>query len=140
MKTTLKGGCTILDPTAPGAGELRCVIGNKFGAKHLSQYLLDLKGDPGPIYAFGNSDVILFTAIGTASVIVSGKDFKMPEHSGLYVRPGEAFQINPEDPCRILITVCPESAVKELNLSVGSNVYAMIKSVALGDSTLELRV
>lgn len=31
------------------------------------------------------------------------------------------------------------SAVKELNLSVGSNVYAMIKSVALGDSTQELR-
>ena len=95
MKTDLKGGCFILDPGARKPGELRCVIGRKSGAQHLSQHLLDLLGAPSPIYAFGHSDVILFAAAGSASVTVSGQVFEMPSQSGLYIRPGEAFQITP---------------------------------------------
>lgn len=108
MKTPLKGGCFILDPGAHKPGQLRCVIDRKSGAQHLSQHLLDLSGAPSPVYAFGNSDVILFAAAGSANVTVSGQVFEMPPQSGLYVRPGEAFQLSPNGAFRCLITVCPE--------------------------------
>ncbi|MCH8173418.1 MAG: cupin domain-containing protein [Proteobacteria bacterium] len=95
MKTSLKGGCFILDPGAHKPGQLRCVIGRESGAKYLSQHILDLKNSPSPVYAFGNSDVILFAAADSASVTVSGQVFQMAPATGLYVRPGEAFQITP---------------------------------------------
>ena len=95
MKTELKGGCFVLDPEVHKPGQLRCVIGREFGAKCLSQHLLDLLGASSPVYAFGDSDVILFAVRGCAKVIVSGKVFEMPPESGLYIRPEEAFQITP---------------------------------------------
>ncbi len=129
-RTDLMGGCYILGAVAERQDLLLPVIGRDFGAKHLSQYVLDLSGSPSPIYAFGTSDVILFAVAGSATVNVSGKTFEMPPESGLYVRPGEAFQVAPKtqkmsspppsgDPdarlrghdnktLRLLITVCPE--------------------------------
>ncbi|MCH7806717.1 MAG: cupin domain-containing protein [Proteobacteria bacterium] len=108
MKTDLKGGCFVLDPGAHKPGELRCIIGRKSGAKYLSQHLLDLSGTPSPVYAFGKSDVILFAAAGSANVTVSGQVFQMAPATGLYVRPGEAFQVSPNGDFRCLVTVCPE--------------------------------
>ena len=107
-KTKLNGGCYVLDGLKSGPGPLLPIIGAGFGASHLSQYVLDLSGDPSPIYAFGKSDVILFSGAGTASITVSGKPFEMVPNSGLYVRPGEAFQITPKGRFRCLVTVCPE--------------------------------
>ena len=135
-RTDLLGGCYILGAIGERQDLLLPVIGRDFGAKHLSQYVLDLSGSPSPIYAFGTSDVILFAVAGSATVNVSGKTFEMPPESGLYVRPGEVFQVVPKtqkmsspphslsspppsgDPdarlrghdnnTRLLITVCPE--------------------------------
>jgi len=108
LKRDLKGGCYILGHMAPETGQLTPVIDRGLGAKHLSQYLLDLRDGPSALYGFGESDVILFAASGAASVTVSGVLFKLPLNAGLYIRPWEAFQIVPEGAFRGLITVCPQ--------------------------------
>ncbi len=95
MKTDLKGGCFILAPDNGGKMGLKSVIGRGVGAKHLSQQMLIQEGEKSPILAYGASDVVLFVAAGTPVVNIAGKEFQAGPESGLYVRPGEAFRIDP---------------------------------------------
>lgn len=113
MKTTLRGGCYVLDPFTPERGELTPLINAESGAKHLSQFVLDLgKGDVRS-FAFRGADVVVFAVSGAAGAVIGGRGFEVPEHSGLHVRPGEALQLEPTGDFKALITVCPEAAAEE---------------------------
>jgi len=90
----LEGGCYVLAGVWDADQPLIPVIGRDFGAKHISQMAIKLDG-PSPIFQFGQSDVILFVVKGQGRAQIGGRTFPLYPHSGLYVRPGEAFQISP---------------------------------------------
>ena len=108
-KITLKGGCFVLaavygEGNTDGGSPLSQVIGTTTGSLHLSQFRLSVKegqspqnsgAGQSPIYSFGQSDVLLFVIDGHPQVTISGKTFEAAPEAGLYVRPGEAFQITP---------------------------------------------
>jgi len=113
VKTPLAGGCYVLDPFDPEANVLTPLIDGGSGAKHLSQYALCLNGKTTPVLSFGDSDVVVFAVSGAAAAVVSGRAFEVPEHAGLFIRPGEAFQLEPNGDFKALVTVCPEAVVNE---------------------------
>lgn len=122
MKTDLKGGCFILSPDVDAGAGLKSVIGRGVGAKHLSQQVLIQEGELSPILAYGASDVVLFVITGHPLVNIAGKEFQAGPESGLYVRPGEAFRVDPGNTrVKMLITVCPEPAGFTITTRLGDN-------------------
>lgn len=106
-KVELKGGCYVLGASAPTKDLFTPLIGADFGANHLSQMALKLE-DPSPVFQFGGSDVLLFVLEGAGSAHIGSKTFDVEAHSGLYIRPREAFQISPKGSIKALLTICPE--------------------------------
>ncbi|MEE8295043.1 MAG: cupin domain-containing protein [Sphingomonadales bacterium] len=106
-KVELRGGCYVLGGGAPIKDLFTPLIGADFGARHLSQMALKLD-DPSPVFQFGSSDVLLFVIEGTGQAEIGGKKFGIEARSGLYIRPGEAFQITPKSSIKALLTICPE--------------------------------
>ena len=64
-------------------------------ARFQTQIHLEVEGGASPVLALGDRDVILFVVSGSGRAIVSGREFEVKPHDGVYVRPGEALQLVP---------------------------------------------
>lgn len=94
----LDGGCYVVSPALSqksSRGGLRyCyLVTRELGARFQTQLFLEVEGDPSPVFSLGGRDLILFVVSGSGRAIVSGREFELQPHDGVYVRPGEALQL-----------------------------------------------
>ena len=68
---------------------------------------------------FSNRHVILFVASGEGAVNIAGRDFDLAPEMGVYVCPGEAFQVSASKTIQFLISACPAADEPEWPISVG---------------------
>lgn len=123
-RAVLDGGCYVFSPKRAelqSRGRLRYarVISPAQGAKHQSQFYAELTAD-GPVMSFGERHVILFIAAGEGEANISGRAFPITANMGVYIRPGEAFQLKAIEPLRAFISVCPGADEPEWPAEVGS--------------------
>lgn len=94
----LDGTCYVIAPTATKVGSnrfwMRKIIAPSLGARHQSQFYLELDGGASPVLTAGDVSAILFIAAGSGEVEISGVRFDIVEGDGVYVRPGEAFRLS----------------------------------------------
>jgi mannose-6-phosphate isomerase-like protein (cupin superfamily)/CDGSH-type Zn-finger protein len=99
----LDGGCCIISPRLAqriSRERLRyCyLVTGELGARFQTQILLEAQGGPSPVLSLGESDVILFVVAGSGRAVISGREFEVKPHDGVYMRPGEALQLVPAGP------------------------------------------
>jgi mannose-6-phosphate isomerase-like protein (cupin superfamily)/CDGSH-type Zn-finger protein len=115
----LDGGCYTVSPAlAPktSRGRLRYgyLVTPELGARLQTQILLETEGGPSPVLSLGQCDAILFIAAGGGRVIVSGREFAVKPHDGVYVRPGEALQLfaDGRETLRVFALASPRGALE----------------------------
>ncbi len=113
-KAILDGGAYVLTPDPAQDehnGTLACqtLIGARHGAKHLG--LLRMLANPGisPWRRHEDSDTVLFVISGNGHINIEGKIFKVGPETGIYVKSGEAFQIQAETSMTIMAAICPHN-------------------------------
>ena len=101
-RTWLDGGCYVVSPALTqklARDRLRyCyLVTPELGARFQTQIHLEVAEGASPVMSLGDCDVILFVVDGSGRAIVSGREFEVKPHDGVYVRPGEALQLVPGD-------------------------------------------
>lgn len=71
------------------------LVTRELGARFQTQIHLEVAGGASPVLSLGDSDVILFVAAGSGRAIISGREFDVRPHDGVYGRPREALQLVP---------------------------------------------
>lgn len=121
-RAMLDGGCFVstvksLPTEQKGNVELRKTIGQSIGAIHQAQYHLTVSKGRSPIFNFGDSDVLILHTEGQLEYTISGQVFSVNALAGIYLRPGEALQLNnPSNlAATLFLSVCPQDeALAEL--------------------------
>jgi len=116
-KALLDNNCYVIrvpEAAMNPAGALRLfpVIGERDGAKHLSQYLGILSAGQSPVLRYPGSDVALFVVSGQGQIVIADRSFPVLPETGVCVKPGEGFRIvnDGTEPIVLNITVCPPCA------------------------------
>ncbi len=88
------------------------VIGERDGARHLSQYLAYISTGQTPVLKYSGSDVALFVVSGAGQVLIADRQFPIESETGVCVKPGEGFRVvnDGAEPIVMNITVCPACA------------------------------
>lgn len=97
----LNGGCYIVSAAATpklSRESLRhCdLVTAELGARHQRQLFLEVEGAASPVLSFAGRELILFVASGRGRVCISGREFDIKAHDGVYVRSGEALRLLPD--------------------------------------------
>ncbi|MEM7704439.1 MAG: CDGSH iron-sulfur domain-containing protein [Pseudomonadota bacterium] len=81
------------------------VISPAQGAVYQSQFhaLADQRTD---FISFGDRHVVLFISAGRGTINIGGKLMDIEADSGVYIRPGEDFQLHPEIQLEVYISAC----------------------------------
>jgi mannose-6-phosphate isomerase-like protein (cupin superfamily) len=110
----LDGTCFVFAPsraTLRTVGELRyCpVVSPAAGALFQSQFYAELDRGASPVISADGRHTVLFFTEGEAVVEISGRAFAVQRCAGLYIRPGESFQVRHlgTDPVRFFISNGP---------------------------------
>ena len=108
----LDGTCYVVAPTASRPKQrddfwMRRIIAPSLGAEHQSQFYAELSRGASPILGAGAANVILFVAEGGGIVEIAGRPFPVQEGDGVYVRPGESFQLLTSEGVRAFISALP---------------------------------
>ncbi len=82
------------------------VISKSQGAIYQSQFHVRAEG-PTDFISFGDRHVVLFISAGCGTINIGGEPIKIASDCGVYVRPGEAFQLQPESRLEVFISACP---------------------------------
>lgn len=116
----LDGRCYVFSTdraTYKTAGDLRycTVISEGQGAHYQSQFYGEIEQGQSPVLSFGQAHVILFVAEGQAKVDISGRPFEAKSGDGVYIRPGEAFEVRAmgEGCLKFYISACPAVAAPQ---------------------------
>ncbi len=96
--TELDGGCFVASLSAleyRTEGDLRwtTVIDQSAGAVYQGFYHFEVIGDDSPYLSFGETQVILFCAVGPCVIEISGKGFALDSNQGALVKEGESFRL-----------------------------------------------
>jgi mannose-6-phosphate isomerase-like protein (cupin superfamily)/CDGSH-type Zn-finger protein len=115
----LDGGCYVVAPalaqsTAREHLRYSYLVTRELGARFQTQLFLEVEGGASPVLSLGGRDVILFIVSGSGRVVVSGRDFEVRPHDGVYVRPGEALQLVPggTQTLRVFALASPQGALE----------------------------
>ena len=110
----LNGGCYVLSPSVADmqtrdALQYCAVISGDSGALYQAQFYLQLAAARSPVVACGERHAILFVKAGRGSVIISGRRFDIAPTDGVYIRPGEAFQLVADSgsTLEVFVSACP---------------------------------
>jgi len=113
-RAVLDGGCFVANVgkiplEIRGSMQLGPVITASTGAKYQSLFYAELKNGQSPIVSFGDKHVVVLVTQGYGELTISGQKFTVSPECGFYVRPGEAFSLDPtaETVCKLFISVCP---------------------------------
>jgi len=91
------------------------VVDGNHGARYLSQQLLQLQAGETPVWSADDSDVVFFVLEGAGEIVVSGRAFAVSAGAAVQVRSGEAFSLRSDVQLRVLMSVCPEVALRVLD-------------------------
>jgi mannose-6-phosphate isomerase-like protein (cupin superfamily)/CDGSH-type Zn-finger protein len=115
----LDGGCYIVSPALSpriSRGRLRYsyLVTREQGARFQTQIHLEVEGGASPVLSLGGRDVILFVVSGSGRATVSGREFEVKPHDGVYVRPGEALQLVPagQETLAVFALASPQSELE----------------------------
>ena len=115
----LDGGCYVISPALSqkiSRDHLRycSLVTRELGAQFQTQVFLEVEGGASPVLSLGGCDVILFVASGSGRAIISGRDFEVKPHDGVYIRPGEALQLVPagEATLSVFALASPQGALE----------------------------
>ena len=98
----LDGGCYVVSPASTPKmvrEHLRyCyLVTPELGARYQTQLFLEVQGGISPVLSLGELELILFVASGVGRICISGREFEIKAHDGIYVRSGEALRLAPAD-------------------------------------------
>ncbi|MBW4052760.1 MAG: cupin domain-containing protein [Proteobacteria bacterium] len=115
----LDGGCYVIAPALAqkitrGALRYAYLANRELGARFQTQILLEVEREASPVLSVGGCDLILFVAAGGGRAIISGRDFEVKPHDGVYVRPGETLQLVPagREPLTVFALASPQGALE----------------------------
>jgi mannose-6-phosphate isomerase-like protein (cupin superfamily) len=115
----LDGGCYVVAPALEqriARDHLRYsyLVTRELGARFQTQIFLEVEGGASPVLSLGGRDTILFIVSGSGRVVVSGREFEVKPHDGVYVRPGEALQLVPAgaEALRVFALASPQGALE----------------------------
>ena len=115
----LDGGCYVVSPGLTqklSRDRLRyCyLVTPELGARFQTQIHLEVAGGASPVMSLGECDGILFVVGGNGRVVVSGREFEVKTHDGVYVRPGEALQLVPrgEEALAVFALASPQGVLE----------------------------
>jgi mannose-6-phosphate isomerase-like protein (cupin superfamily)/CDGSH-type Zn-finger protein len=96
----LDGGCYVVSPARSQKISRGCLgychlVTRELGARFQTQIHLEVEGGASPLVSLGSRDVILFVVSGNGCAHISGREFEVRPHDGVYVRPGEVLQLIP---------------------------------------------
>ena len=119
-KAMLDSGCYVIRVPESAMNEVAAmkvfpVIGERDGAKHLSQFFATVSKGESPIIRYPGSDTALFVISGKGTVQIADRNFEVEPETGVCVKPGEGFQIlnSDDEPIVVNITVCPPCSTPE---------------------------
>jgi len=103
----IRAAATRSDP-AP-AWWCRTVVSREMGARHMAQFYAELAQGKSPVLASQAGDVVLWIMSGQGAVEISGRSFTVTAETGVYIRAGEAFQVEHSGaaPLALFIAACP---------------------------------
>ncbi len=118
----LNGECYVFSPALAqmktrGSLSYCNVISDDLGALYQTQILMRVTGEPSPVMAFGESHAILFIYAGSGTVTISGRPFEVSATDGVYIRPGEAFQLTAQGGTTLeaFASACPRGEIDWLD-------------------------
>ncbi len=108
----LDGGCYVRSTQgAPqwqqGTLAVQRLIGAEAGAQFQSLFLLEATPGLSPLVDFGERHVALFVAQGQGTLRIGERRFVLAPETGAYIRPGERFRLQADEPMRVFASVCP---------------------------------
>jgi mannose-6-phosphate isomerase-like protein (cupin superfamily)/CDGSH-type Zn-finger protein len=113
-RSVLDGQCYVFSSSRArllSRGNLRycTMVSGEWGAQYQTQVYFEIAAGRSPILTLGTSDVILFIARGTGTLTLSGREFPVRPHDGVYVRPSEALQFTaaPGEVLQVFLLACP---------------------------------
>lgn len=119
-KALLDNGCYVIRVpesamTAIESMKIFPVIGERDGARHLSQFFATLAAGESPIIRYPGSDVAIFIVSGNGTVVIADRKFPVEPETGVCVKPGEGFQVlnQSNEPIVMNVTVCPPCGTPE---------------------------
>lgn len=115
----LDGGCYVVCPekaekTVRDRLRYCYLVTRELGARFQTQIFLEVQGGPSPVLSLGGRDVILSIVSGSGQAVISGRQFELKLHDGVYVRPGEALQLIPsgQETLGVFALVSPQGAIE----------------------------
>ncbi len=81
------------------------VIGPAAGATFQSQFYAEIESGASPIVSANGGPMILFAMQGNGEIEISGRRFAFTPHTGIYVRPKEAFRIHKSEAAPIKLFI-----------------------------------
>ncbi|MEZ5497933.1 MAG: CDGSH iron-sulfur domain-containing protein [Steroidobacteraceae bacterium] len=112
----LDGGCYVFRSVGAAAqirGSLRyqLLIGEVLGARHQSQFYLEVQGDESPVICFPDCHVVLFVFRGAGVARIGRVAVDVEADEGVYVRPGETLSLVPSPGGKLCVylSICPQA-------------------------------
>lgn len=113
-RALLNGACYVFSSDLAAMhtrGSLRyCyMVSAELGALYQTQLLMEVCGEPSPVFSLGSRDVILFIGAGSGTVTISGRVLPVKATDGVYIRPAEAVQLsaNTGQTLKVFVLACP---------------------------------
>ena len=111
-KAVLDGGAFVVTPAPDANGEndaltWRPLITRADGAKHLSLTGFTAR-EQTPWRVHNGGDTALYIVAGAGAVNVEGVRFSVTPETGVFIRVGEAFRLEPETELRIVAAISPD--------------------------------
>jgi CDGSH-type Zn-finger protein/mannose-6-phosphate isomerase-like protein (cupin superfamily) len=111
-KARLDGGCFVFSvsqiaTTRQGTISWGPIITANDGANHQSQFYFHAEPGIAPVIGFGDRHVVMLVTAGDGEVDIGGRRFAVSPNTGVYVRPGELFQLHASQALSVFVSVGP---------------------------------
>jgi len=93
------------------------MVSAELGALYQTQLLMEVSGEPSPVFSLGSRDVILFIGAGSGTVTISGRSLPVKATDGVYIRPSEAVQLTADSgqTLKVFVLACPLGEISWLD-------------------------
>ncbi len=117
-KARLDGGCFVcsvadLATTTEGTLSWAPIITAADGANHQAQFYFAVAPGRSPVIGFGDRHVVLLVTAGHGEIDIGGRRFAVGPNTGVYVRPGELFQLRVKSALTAFVSTGPLAAAPE---------------------------